>query len=85
MRERLEQVGAQTGFGGDWLRLGGVKLLPDGGIGDRTARIFEPYLAEPGSRGTWVIDPDELPDSSASATTTAGRSTRTPAATRRRR
>ena len=47
LRERLEQVGAQTGFGGDWLRLGGVKLLPDGGIGDRTARIFEPYLAEP--------------------------------------
>ena len=62
LRERLEQVGAQTGFGGDWLRLGGVKLLPDGGIGDRTARIFEPYLAEPGSHGTWVIDPDELPD-----------------------
>ena len=58
LRERLEQVGAQTGFGGDWLRLGGVKLLPDGGIGDRTARIFEPYLAEPGSHGTWVIDPE---------------------------
>ncbi len=62
LRERLEQVGGQAGFGGDWLRLGGVKLLPDGGIGDRTARIFEPYLAEPGSRGTWVIDPGELPE-----------------------
>jgi len=58
LRERLEEVGAQAGFGGDRLRLGGVKLLPDGGIGDRTARIFEPYLADPGSRGTWVIDPD---------------------------
>jgi predicted amidohydrolase YtcJ len=62
LRERLEEVGAQAGFGGDRLRLGGVKLLPDGGIGDRTARIFEPYLADPGSRGTWVIDPDELPE-----------------------
>ena len=86
LRERLEQVGAQTGFGGDWLRLGGVKLLPDGGIGDRTARIFEPYLAEPGSHGTWVIDPERAARaSSASVTTAAGPSTRTRAATRPRR
>ncbi len=59
LRDRLSAVGLQTGFGGAMLRLGGVKLLPDGGIGDRTARVYEPYLE--GGNGTWVIDPAELP------------------------
>lgn len=35
--------------------------MPDGGIGDRTARMFEPYLDEPDNRGQWVVDPAELP------------------------
>ena len=62
LRERLAQVGVQTGFGGSRLRLGGIKMLPDGGIGDRTARVFEHYLGEPDNRGSWVVDPGELPD-----------------------
>lgn len=57
---RLGQVGFETGFGDSLLRLGGIKILPDGGIGDRTARVSEPYLDEPSNHGTWVVDPDDL-------------------------
>ncbi len=61
VHERLAWIGTPTGFGSDRLRLGGIKILPDGGIGDRTARVYEPYLADPSNRGTWVVDPGELP------------------------
>jgi predicted amidohydrolase YtcJ len=61
LKERIEHIGLQGGFGDDLLRLEGVKLMPDGGVGDRTARMFEPYLDEPENRGQWVVDPEELP------------------------
>jgi predicted amidohydrolase YtcJ len=60
LRERFEGLGVGGGFGDDLLRLEGIKLMPDGGLGDRTARMLEPYLGE-GGRGQWVVDPDELP------------------------
>jgi predicted amidohydrolase YtcJ len=62
VRGRLEVTGTPTGVGSDLLRVGGVKILPDGGIGDRTARVFEPYLDDSANRGTWVVDPAELPE-----------------------
>jgi predicted amidohydrolase YtcJ len=43
------------------VRLAGVKLLPDGGIGDRTARLLEPYLGEPDNYGVWAVPEAELP------------------------
>jgi predicted amidohydrolase YtcJ len=61
LKDRIEHFGLQGGFGDELLRLEGVKFMPDGGIGDRTARMFEPYLDEPDNRGQWVVDPDELP------------------------
>ncbi len=62
MKERLEHVGLQGGLGDALLRLEGVKFMPDGGIGDRTAKVFEPYLDAPENRGQWIVDPDELPE-----------------------
>jgi len=58
--ERFRWIGMMTGFGDDMLRLGGVKFMPDGGIGDRTARLFEPYEGEPDNRGQWIVEPDQL-------------------------
>jgi hypothetical protein len=43
-------------------RLAGVKLLPDGGIGDRTARVSEPYVGEPDNYGVWAVPENELPE-----------------------
>lgn len=60
LAERFRGVGVQGGFGDDLLRLEGIKFMPDGGVGDRTARMFSPYLNEPENRGTWVVDPDRL-------------------------
>ena len=60
LEERILALDIGDGFGDDLLRIGGVKLLPDGGVGDRTARLFEPYSAEPGNRGSWVVDPGRV-------------------------
>ncbi|HEX6063414.1 MAG TPA: amidohydrolase family protein, partial [Longimicrobiales bacterium] len=37
------RLGLRSGFGGDWLRIGGVKLFLDGALGSRTAWMREPY------------------------------------------
>jgi len=60
LEERFRALGVTGGFGDELLRLEGIKLMPDGGISDRTARLFEPYLDEPANRGTWVIEPGLL-------------------------
>jgi predicted amidohydrolase YtcJ len=60
LKERFEAVGVEGGFGDELLRLEGIKFMPDGGVGDRTARMFSPYLNEPDNRGTWVVEPPRL-------------------------
>jgi predicted amidohydrolase YtcJ len=44
--ESLLNLGMTTGFGDDWLRLGGVKMSIDGGITGKSAYFHQPY--EPG-------------------------------------
>lgn len=36
-------LGLRSGLGGDWLRIGGVKLFLDGALGSQTAWLREPY------------------------------------------
>ena len=59
LAERIGGLETGNGSDDDLLRLGGVKLLPDGGIGDRTARLLEPY-ADSDGRGEWVVEPERL-------------------------
>jgi predicted amidohydrolase YtcJ len=61
LKDWLTELGVSTGFGDELLWLDGAKFLPDGGVGDRTARFYEPYAGETDYRGEWVIDPDEFP------------------------
>jgi hypothetical protein len=56
----LAQMGVQSGLGDDWLRIGGLKGFVDGSLGSSTARMFEPYLHEPGNTGVWVTPLDRL-------------------------
>lgn len=49
--DRLAKVGVRAGFGGDKLRIGGLKGFADGSLGSTTALFFDPYLDEPGTRG----------------------------------
>jgi predicted amidohydrolase YtcJ len=60
LREWIGGYGVFSGFGDDLVRLDGVKFLLDGGVGDRTARFYEPYHEEPDNVGQWVVDPDEF-------------------------
>ncbi len=55
-------LGARSGFGDDWLRLGNVKVFLDGALGPRTALMIEPYEGEPANFGISVTDKEELYD-----------------------
>lgn len=71
---RLEQaigLGLQSGFGDDWLRIGGVKIFADGALGPRTALMIAPYQGEPHNRGIAVTDKEEML-AQASAASAAG-------------
>jgi predicted amidohydrolase YtcJ len=61
---RLESaidVGLRSGFGGDWLRIGGVKMFLDGALGSRTAWMREPYVGTD-DHGISTLPPDEFRD-----------------------
>jgi predicted amidohydrolase YtcJ len=60
LEERFAALGIGGGFGDDLLRLEGIKLMIDGGMSDRTARMYETYLDQPDHRGTWVVEPKRL-------------------------
>ncbi len=53
-------IGLRTGFGDDFLRIGGVKAFADGALGPRTAAMLQPYEGEPDNRGMLLLDAEEL-------------------------
>src|SRR5207244_2537307 len=55
------ELGIQTGFGGDRLRIGLLKLFADGALGSGTAALLEPYAdGAPDDRGIVTIELAEL-------------------------
>lgn len=60
--DQAVDMGLQTGFGDDWLRIGGLKLFTDGSIGSRTAWVTEPYKGEPENTGMSMWETEELLD-----------------------
>ena len=42
-------AGIHTGFGDEWVRIGGVKQYADGSISERTAWLSQPYIGIPGN------------------------------------
>lgn len=57
--ERGLDVGLRTGLGSDRLRIGALKVVIDGGMMVRTARLTEPYEGSD-ERGQYSIDPEDL-------------------------
>jgi hypothetical protein len=55
---QLRALNLRTGFGDERLRLGGVKILADGGIAGRTAYLSEPYLGTE-DRGILAVESEE--------------------------
>lgn len=53
-------LGLQTGFGDDVLRIGSIKAFADGALGPRTAAMLQPYEGEPENRGILMLDAENL-------------------------
>lgn len=53
-------AGVRTGFGNEWVRVGAVKLMCDGSISERTARLSQPYIGRPDDYGILVTTEEEL-------------------------
>jgi predicted amidohydrolase YtcJ len=56
----LVDAGITTGFGDDWLRIGGIKLFADGAMGSGTAAFYAPYADDPTTSGLLIQSPEEL-------------------------
>ena len=54
------QVGLQSGFGDERLRIGAVKLFSDGALGACTAYMLEPFEGEPDNYGIAVTTAEHL-------------------------
>ncbi|HEX7118990.1 MAG TPA: amidohydrolase [Longimicrobiales bacterium] len=55
------RLGLRSGFGGDWIRIGGVKMFLDGALGSRTAWLREPYV-DSDDRGVQLLPAADFRD-----------------------
>lgn len=60
VEDRIDHSGFYTGYGDPWLRVDTVKFMPDGGVGDRTALMFDPYEGESDNYGQFVVSERDL-------------------------
>jgi predicted amidohydrolase YtcJ len=58
--DRMISAGVRTGFGDEWVRVGGMKQVADGAISARTARLSQPYIGHPNDYGTFSATEEEL-------------------------
>jgi len=56
----LKASGIYTGFGDEWLRVGGVKYLADGSASERTMRMSTPYVGRPDDYGILTMTQEEI-------------------------
>jgi predicted amidohydrolase YtcJ len=57
----VDALGVGAGFGGERLWLDAVKFMVDGGIGDRTAAMHEPFVGGD-ERGQFIVPEEALPE-----------------------
>lgn len=58
--DEMIAAGNRTGLGDEWVRVGAIKLVCDGSISERTARLSIPYEGRPNDYGILVMTEDEL-------------------------
>jgi hypothetical protein len=56
---QLHALSLKTGFGNDWLKIGGIKILADGGIAGRTAYLSDPYIGSE-DRGILAVESEQV-------------------------
>ncbi|MBX9582113.1 MAG: amidohydrolase [Gemmataceae bacterium] len=59
-QRELATLGAEANFGGNFVRVGGLKGFMDGSLGSSTAKMFAPYEGQPQNTGVYVTPPDQM-------------------------
>ena len=57
--DSLIECGMRSGFGSEWLRIGGIKYFTDGALGSATAWMLEPYVGSV-ECGIRRLEPEEF-------------------------
>jgi len=57
---KMLEAGVKTGLGDEWVRVGAQKMVCDGSISERTARLSQPYIGRPDDFGILVTTEDQL-------------------------
>lgn len=65
--QHFMDAGIHSGFGDEWLRIGGVKQYADGSISERTAWLSQPYLGISNYKGLQVTPREQLLETSRKA------------------
>lgn len=60
--EHAYELGIRSGFGDDWIRIGGLKIFADGALGPQTALMIAPYETDPDNYGIAVTDKEDMYD-----------------------
>ena len=60
--EEIERTGLAAGFGGNFLRAGGIKIFLDGSFGGRSAAVRRPYAGEGAGDGMLLWEDARLRD-----------------------
>lgn len=58
--ESLSDLELASGFGDEYLRVGGLKTFSDGSLGSQTAKLHDDFVDDPGNDGQMVHDGDQL-------------------------
>ncbi len=58
--EHIIAIGLRSGFGDDFLRIGGIKDFSDGALGSLTAAMIDPYEGESDNRGMLLVDSEQM-------------------------
>lgn len=58
--DKMIESGVRTGFGNEWVRVGGMKQIADGAVSGRTARLSQPYIGSKDDYGTFSASEEEL-------------------------
>lgn len=58
--DKMIRAGIRTGLGNEWVRVGAMKLMLDGSISERTARLSEPYVGRPNDYGILIMGEEEM-------------------------
>ena len=56
----LRNAGISTGFGDEWLRIGGVKYAADGSASERTMRMSTPFEGRPDDYGILTMSQEQI-------------------------